>query len=173
MSPLEKRALGFLLLGGITILGLYWQYKLFSKDRKLFKEVKNYKSINKAPARIKCGFWLCVLLIVGIVVHGLIAIHIDHQPITYTQIWVEVRTTIWFSIIFLVKSFFGPILTMGSAAIAGYYYLNYGIIAKLPIVSAIMDFAASLAPDWLNNIYTLIYSGYAVVTSLYDTTADT
>jgi hypothetical protein len=172
MSPLEKQALGFLLLGGITILGLYWQYKLFSKDKKHFKDVKYHKSINKAPGRIKFGFWLCTLLIVGIIVHGLIAIHVDRQPYTYAQIWSQVLKTIWFSLVFLVKSFFGPILTMGSAAIAAYYYLNYGIIAKLPIVTAIMDFAASFAPDWLENIYTLVYSGYAVVTSLYDTAAD-
>jgi len=172
MSPLEKRALGILLLGGITILGLYWQYKLLSKDKKHFKDVKNYKSINKAPARIRFGFWLCSLMIVGIIVHGMIAIHIDRQPYTYAQIWAEVLTTIWFSLVFLVKSFFGPILTMGGAAIAAYYYLNYGIVANLPIVTALMDFAASLAPDWLENIYTIVYSGYAIATSLYDTTAD-
>jgi hypothetical protein len=173
MSPSEKQAIGFLLLGGISILGVYWQYKLLAKDKKHFKDVKDHKSINKAPARIKFGFWLCVLLIVGIIVHGIIAIHVDHQPYTYAQIRSEVFKTMWFALVFLVKSFFGPILTMGSAAIAAYYYLNYGVIAKLPIVTAIMDFAASLGPDWLDNIYTLVYSSYAVVTSLYDTAADT
>jgi hypothetical protein len=173
MSPTEKRAFAFLLLGGITFLGLYWQYKLFFKDAKHFKEVKAHKSINKAPGRIKYGFWLCTLLIVGIIANGLIAIHVDHQPYTYAQIWQEVRTTLWFSVVFLIKSFFGPILTMVAAAIAAYYYLNYGLIANLPFVSAVMDFAASLAPDWLENIYTLAYLSYAMIMSFSDTVADT
>jgi len=171
MSPLEKRALGFILLGAITVLGFYWQYKLFSKDKKQFKDAKYY-NINKAPARIKFGFWLCTLMIAGIIVHGLIAIHIDRQPYTYAQIWAEVLTTLLFSLIFLVKSFFGPVLTMGGVAIAAYYYLNYGIATNLPIVTTLMNFAASLAPDWLKNIYAIVYSGYAITTSLYDTTVD-
>jgi len=138
MNPAEKQKIGFLLLGGIAFLGFYWQYKLFTKDKKQFKEVKQYKSINKAPARIKFGFWLCIILILGIIVNGLIAIHVDHKALTYSQIWKEVRTTIWFSIVFLLKSFVGPILTMGSAAIAGYYYLNYAY----SFVTSLYDTAA-------------------------------
>ena len=173
MSPMEKRALGFILLGGITILGLYWQYKLFSKDKKQFKDVKHHKSINKAPFRVKCGFWLCILLIAGIFAHALIANYIDVQrPYSFAEMWLDVRNTIWFSVVFLVKAFFGPIMTMGSLAVAAYFYLQYGMVAKLPIISAIMEFTASLAPDWLENIYTLVYTGYAALTSLYDTAVD-
>ena len=172
MNPLEKRAIGFLLLGGITVLGIYWQYRLMARDTKQFKDVRSYKSINKAPSRLRIGGWLCFILIVGIVAHGVIAIHVDKQPLTYSQILSEVSKTAWFAVIFLTKSFFGPVITMSGAAIAAYYYLNYGTIANLPIITSIMEFAASFAPDWLENVYTLLYSGYAIVTSLYDTVAD-
>lgn len=165
MSPLEKQAFGLIILGGIVVLGIYWQYKLCQKDTNEFKSYRR-----KYPSRIKWGAFLCGLLIAGIIVNGLIGIYIDdRRPYSGAQIWMQVRTTILFSFIFLIKSYFGPILTMGALAIAAYYYLNYGMLTNLPIVSAVMDFTASLAPDWLENIYTVVYSGYAVVTSLKDT----
>ncbi len=171
MSPLERRAIGFILLGGITIIGIIWQYKLITKDIKQFKGAISDKKITKVPYRIKWGFILCIFLIAGIIVNALIANYIDvRRPYSFSQMWKDVFKTAWFSLIFLGKTFLGPIITMGTLAIASYYFLQYGIINKLPIVSEIMDFVASLAPDWLEKAYTFVYMGYAVITSIKDTT---
>jgi len=165
MELLEKRAIGFILLGGITILAFFWQFKLCKKD---MTEIK--RDGHKYPSRLTFGLILCGCLILGIITHGLIAIYIDERhSYTYTQMWDQVRPTLWFSLIFIIKSYFGPIITMGSLAIAAYFYINYGMLTNLPIVTDLMNFAGSLAPDWLEKVYALVNSGFAIIMSLKDT----
>ena len=165
MDPTEKTAFGFIILGLVTLLAIFWQYKLCRKD---LSELKSRR--RKFPKRLKFGSFLCILLLAGIATKGFIAIYLDKKDTyDFIQMGTDLKNSAYLSGIFLVKSYFGPLITMGSLAIACYFYFQYGEIGKLPIVSQIMDLSLSFAPDWLDNFYMIFYSGFAFVTSLMDT----
>jgi hypothetical protein len=164
-SSTAARTFGLLVLGGLAFLGVYWQIRTIRND------IANLRRM-KLPTRIKIGIAICILLVVGIVVRDVIAIHFDPRSyFTYALMVSDLETAMSFSLLFLVELYFGPVITTGALIMTAYFFFEHQEVYVLPLVQSTVDMLASVGPAWTQNAYTVILGTYTVVTSFKDAVA--
>ncbi len=169
---LEYRVIAWIIFGLLAYTALRWQFCLLKED---FSNIQDhrYRGISgwqfMLPSRIKTGLFVCMIIGIGIIFEAVIAMQVgQRQQFPTSEVIANLLALLPFAVILSLKSFFGPIVTIGSLAIVVFYFINFQILLIPPLVESLFELASSLLPDWLSNMYLFFFTVYAIATSWKD-----
>ena len=147
-----------LLIGGICLVGILWQLRLFKKD----------KAVGKAQ-RLRIPAYFCAAVIIGFVGFGLFSLF-DSRNRTYSpeDLFRTTGKAIVFSICLLGKSYLGPLFVAGALSYSVYCFAQFGHLESVPILSGILDWVFDAAPDAVQSGYLVLVCLYAFGSSFHD-----
>ncbi|MEM9824708.1 MAG: hypothetical protein AAF985_26710, partial [Bacteroidota bacterium] len=132
------QALEFILLGGIAILGVVWQFYTFGKDLDRTGQ----------PIRVRAALTVSLVALVGIAVHGLIAIGDPRANIDWAMFQDDMVKSLMLFGVFIVKSWLGAIFTTITVLMGVYFFFEYGELRVWSLVYAFFDWFFVHLPHW-------------------------
>lgn len=163
----------WIILGFLGFWAIRWQYQLLVHDvnrihlhvRRKVRDPRKY-----LPSRVRGTISICLLIAMGVLVKAVISTYVQDTTVFPTE---ELLATLVlllpFFVIFSIKSYFGPLVTVGMLAVIVYNLAYRQAIIVPEAVEAIFELTISLLPEPIEEFYAIFYVVYALATSWHDT----
>jgi len=157
-----KFAIELILIGLLTIGGIYWQIFLIDRD-----------NAYDFPNRIIVPIIIGIITLVGLLVHGFIANLADNRSVyTWGDMFSNLLRALVLFISFTIKSYLGPIFTTLALIMCIYFLFEYNEFRVWKFVEVFFDWIFSKMPNWIEVVYTItliiVAVGGSLVDSFYD-----
>lgn len=112
------------------------------------------------PKRLRLTGIVSVILIVGVIAHGIIAMTDDTRNINYQMILSNTITIMTLTLLINVKTYFAPIAIGIGCSIVIYYLINHGQNIDNNFIMQMMGWLFKSMPSWVSDTYKLIMTIY-------------
>ena len=156
------------------MLGLFWQYRLFTEDDNDWLRVFNFYNLfwlKYTPLRVKIASIIGSVITLGTIGYTIITLFDPekHFPNEASLLFGAIGKAILVSMFLIFKSYFGPMFTMFVLSSGIYFGFEYGELRYIPILSGMFDWLFSNTPGFFKMSYLIGSTVYISLSSLYDT----
>jgi len=113
--------------------------------------------------RISAAASISICLVIGSFAFSIFQIIDPNAPVSVVTSLVIFCAMTIFSLLFFLKTFFGPIILSGAASWALYFWFQHGSLEIIPIFNLTIEIFLSWAPDWFADVYLYTYILYSAV----------
>lgn len=174
-SLLANKVVAWLIFGLLAWWALRWQYMLLRNDFSRLTDYLRYPTYqvhNAIPPRVRTTVTVCLLIGLGVIAEAFITFQAGLvSSFPFAVVFAQWVLLLPLFCVVSIKSFFGPIFTVGALAFAVFYYINFNQLMLPPVLESVFDFAASLLPESWERFYVAGFTIYAVATSWHDSFA--
>ncbi|MBL8398954.1 MAG: hypothetical protein JNL84_12580 [Candidatus Accumulibacter sp.] len=152
-------SLPVILVGIIGFISIVWQFILiFIKDQS-----------SDFPVRLIGGFLVSAVILIGVVFYSSYLLF-DSQVKDYTILSAgkSIGLALVFGILFMLKSYFGPVVLGYVAGYSIYMFFQHDKLVISPIIDWLLGLVFSNIPWWLGGAYTVLLALYLIVVSGID-----
>lgn len=168
-------ALMIILMGVSILAGIYWQLILYNNDGGgLFYVFDNIVEKYEAPKRLYAPIFISLILFFGTIIWGIIAILVDdNSQLNTLDFLIYLFRIFILGFLWIVKSYFGPLILTFLLCVSIYYLFEYGQIKHIPLVSMLYHWAFEELPGWVEITYYVLVIINCFGGSLFDFFSET
>ncbi len=165
-------SLPVIIVGIIGLVSVGWQFKLLENDQLVGRF--GYRSrylydLDHLPLRLKSGLVVGAIILVGVVFYSSYLLF-DPKITNYTILSAAkcVGLALVFGLLFVLKSYFGPLVLGYVAGYSVYMFFQHDKLIIAPVVDWLLGLLFAHIPPWLDMSYTILLSLYLITVSGLD-----